>query len=148
VPFKVHRFSSHKRFRLPPILFPLPVHRLFNRSQSLACILVVNRRPLHRGHFIVIFAWYCVSPAIALVSNRTIDDGLGDSVTGQKILFLPTTQGVWNNQNCVGCALNPDTTKAFGGTYTAATYNSGLGSISATLNFQGAPILVRLPSSG
>ncbi|KAF5330548.1 hypothetical protein D9619_005238 [Psilocybe cf. subviscida] len=98
--------------------------------------------PMHWGFVMAIFAWHYVSPAVALISNRTIDDALGDSVTGQKVVFLPSTQGVWSNQDCIGCALNPDTTKAFDSTYTAATYNSGLGSISATLKFQGTAIYV------
>ncbi|KAE9396739.1 hypothetical protein BT96DRAFT_996388 [Gymnopus androsaceus JB14] len=42
--------------------------------------------------------------------NRSIDDTLGDSVTKQKPVFLPSTPGVWENQtHCPGCVLLPPT---------------------------------------
>ncbi|KAJ3785740.1 hypothetical protein GGU10DRAFT_353974 [Lentinula aff. detonsa] len=34
--------------------------------------------------------------------NRSIDDTLGDSVTGQRPLFLPATSGVWEDETCAG----------------------------------------------
>ncbi|KAF9037905.1 hypothetical protein BDP27DRAFT_1435522 [Rhodocollybia butyracea] len=74
--------------------------------------------------------------------NRSIDDTFGDSVTGQRPVFLPTSPGVWANQDCTGCAIQPPTTKAFDGTYTASTYNSMLGSISIAFNFTGTAVYV------
>ncbi|KAJ3903873.1 hypothetical protein F5879DRAFT_802781 [Lentinula edodes] len=72
--------------------------------------------------------------AVTGAVNRSIDDTLGDSVTGQRPIFLPTTPGVWEDETCAG--------NAFGGTYTAATYNSGLQNISITFDFTGTAIYV------
>ncbi|KAF9065722.1 hypothetical protein BDP27DRAFT_1158811, partial [Rhodocollybia butyracea] len=74
--------------------------------------------------------------------NRSIDDTFGDSVTGQKPVFLPTTPGVWANQSCTGCAIHPPTSEAFDGTYTATTYNSTLGYISITFDFIGTAVYI------
>ncbi|KAE9396740.1 hypothetical protein BT96DRAFT_884472 [Gymnopus androsaceus JB14] len=75
--------------------------------------------------------------------NRSIDDTLGDSVTGQKPVFLPSTPGVWaNNTQCGGCGLQPPTSSAFDGTYTAATYNPGLENISITFDFTGTALYI------
>ncbi|KIK61851.1 hypothetical protein GYMLUDRAFT_84605 [Collybiopsis luxurians FD-317 M1] len=70
--------------------------------------------------------------------NRSIDDTLGDSVTGQRPLFLPTTIGVWEDNTCRDCALQPPASSAFAKTYTAATYNSSLNNISITFEFTAA----------
>ncbi|KAJ3840529.1 hypothetical protein F5878DRAFT_708729 [Lentinula raphanica] len=80
--------------------------------------------------------------AFGAAVNRTIDDTLGDSVTGQRPTFLPSTSGVWEDQTCAGCALQPPTAKAFGGTYTAATYNPGLKNISITFDFTGTAVYI------
>ncbi|KIK61852.1 hypothetical protein GYMLUDRAFT_165570 [Collybiopsis luxurians FD-317 M1] len=73
--------------------------------------------------------------------NRSIDDTLGDSVTGQRPSYLPTT-GVWEDDLCKTCALQPPASSAFAGTYTAATYNPGLKNISITFEFTGTAIYV------
>ncbi|KAF5331005.1 hypothetical protein D9619_005240 [Psilocybe cf. subviscida] len=100
-------------------------------------------RSMHRGLLIGILTWYSVSPGVVAVpTNWTIDDTFGDPITGRNVLFLPSTQGVWKTQDCSDCALYPDTNQAFMGTYTAATYHPSLGSISATLTFQGTAIYV------
>jgi hypothetical protein len=67
--------------------------------------------------------------------NRSIDDGFGDSVTGQMPIFLSSNS--WANQVCKGCAIKPPISDAFEGTYTAATYDPGLDDISITFNFTG-----------
>jgi len=74
--------------------------------------------------------------------NRTIDDSRGDSVTNQKPTFLPVTKGVWEDQTCAGCAIQPDKSLAFDGTWIAATYNAGLGNISVTFDFKGESSLI------
>ncbi|KAE9396742.1 hypothetical protein BT96DRAFT_96058 [Gymnopus androsaceus JB14] len=104
---------------------------------------------MHRLNF------YSVLPAAfffhALVSNvvlsagvnRSIDDALGDSVTGQKPIFLPSTPGVWKSQtHCPGCTLLPPTTSAFDGTYTAATYYPDLQNISISFDFTGTAVYI------
>ncbi|KAF5331008.1 hypothetical protein D9619_005245 [Psilocybe cf. subviscida] len=97
---------------------------------------------VHQALLFTVLFWSSVLPAIATLTNRTIDDTFGDSFTGEKVQFLPTTANVWQDQTCVGCAINPDILQAYQGTYTAATYNPGLGSANFTLNFHGTAIYV------
>lgn len=77
---------------------------------------------------------------IAGIVNRTIDDTFGDSQTGLGVAYLPTTAGVWKDELCVDCAIKPDTSQTFKGTYTAATYAPSLNRISITMKFNGALI--------
>ncbi|KAG6914169.1 hypothetical protein DXG01_001955 [Tephrocybe rancida] len=87
----------------------------------------------------------CYLGQIAAVSvNRTIDDTVGDSVTGARPVFLPQTAGVWEDVTCVDCAIQPDRNLAFKGTWTAATFKPRLGSISVHLSFTGTAIYVFL----
>ncbi|KAF5388991.1 hypothetical protein D9757_005052 [Collybiopsis confluens] len=74
--------------------------------------------------------------------NRSIDDTLGDSVTGQRPLFLPSTAGVWEDATCIECSLRPPIQDAYDQTYTAATYESGMGNISISFPFTGIAIYV------
>ncbi|KAL0946546.1 hypothetical protein HGRIS_012751 [Hohenbuehelia grisea] len=78
----------------------------------------------------------------AASTNRTIDDTNGDSITGIKPVYLPTTTGVWKNAGCGHCAVTPDKLKAFQGTWTSATYNPGLNNISVNFNFEGTAIYI------
>ena len=71
------------------------------------------------------------------IVNRTIDDQFGDSDTLQRATYLPTTSTVWQDQSCSGCLIQPDISRAFKGTYTAATYNPQLGSMNITMKFNG-----------
>jgi hypothetical protein len=75
--------------------------------------------------------------SIAAEVNRTIDDTTGDSVTGIRPIYLPQTLGVWEDATCKGCAIQPDRTRAFKGTWNAATYNPDLQSVSVELSFKG-----------
>lgn len=75
----------------------------------------------------------------ATLVNRTIDDTLGDSVTLSHPKYRPDTSGVWEGADCTGCAIQPDKAFASNGTWTAATYNPGLGSMSVELEFTGEP---------
>lgn len=77
----------------------------------------------------------------AAATNRTIDDEFGDSVTGQKAIFLPTTAGIWEGQECAGCRVQPNRDIAFEGTWNAATFRpevGGSGPLSIDLSFKGA----------
>jgi hypothetical protein len=76
--------------------------------------------------------------ASAASVNHSIDDTNGDSVTGAKPIYFPPT-GVWAGADCVGCAIQPNPSLAFDGTWTAATYNAQLGLTSIVLSFTGKP---------
>ncbi|KAE9383765.1 hypothetical protein BT96DRAFT_718412 [Gymnopus androsaceus JB14] len=90
-----------------------------------------------------IFFHALVTVVLSAGVNRSIDDALGDSVTGKKPTFLPSTPGVWENQTvCPGCALLPPTTSAFDGTYTAATYHPDLKNISVSFDFTGTAVYI------
>ncbi|EFI28295.1 hypothetical protein CC1G_13824 [Coprinopsis cinerea okayama7 len=90
--------------------------------------------------FLVIFS--SLGVADAQIVNRTIDDWFGDSQTNVRPRFLPTTTGVWKDETCRDCAINPDTSRAFRGTYHAATYSPELGSMSIEMSFEGIAIHV------
>lgn len=92
--------------------------------------------------FISLILFIVVRAVAAAQINRTIDDTIGDVLTGTKPIYAPSTSGVWEDNTCTGCALQPDRTKAFQGTWTAATYNPGLGSMSVTLSFKGEPTTI------
>ena len=93
---------------------------------------------------LLVVAWLLSSPVDAGIVNRTIDDSFGDSQTGQLVTYSPST-GVWDDETCVGCAINPDVSQTFKGTYTAATYNPGLGSMGISMQFSGECVMI--PSS-
>ncbi|KAF8197599.1 hypothetical protein BJ912DRAFT_953983 [Pholiota molesta] len=81
----------------------------------------------------LVFAWLLPSLVFAGVVNRTIDDSFGDSQTGLQVTYQP-------GGGC--CAIKPDVAQAFKGTYNAATYNPGLGSVNITMQFNGTAIYV------
>ena len=85
--------------------------------------------------FLILHLWN-LPLVLAGIVNRTIDDGFGDSVTFRKVTYFPTTSNVWQNASCTVCAIRPDITRAFNGTYTAATSNPQL-PISITMKFNG-----------
>lgn len=72
----------------------------------------------------------------AALVNRTIDDTFGDSVTGQRPVYLPTSP--WAGSNCTTCAIVPNKALAFDGTWTAATYNPNFfNNMNITFSFTG-----------
>ncbi|KAJ6604211.1 hypothetical protein DFH09DRAFT_1121977 [Mycena vulgaris] len=73
-------------------------------------------------------------------TNRTIDDTNGDSVGGTVPVYSPSSS--WAGSSCTGCAIQPSTSDAFDGTWSAATYNSGLGSMTVSMSFTGIAIYV------
>ncbi|KAJ3770466.1 hypothetical protein FB446DRAFT_744175 [Lentinula raphanica] len=99
--------------------------------------------PLFLTNIFLLCAYLCQIQLVSAVGvNRSIDDTLGDSVTGDRPTYLPGTSGVWEDNTCAGCALAPATAKAFDGTYTAATYNPNLNNISISFDFTGTAIYV------
>ncbi len=92
------------------------------RSESPSHFLLHER-------FLLIFILLLISLCFAASTNRTIDDGLGDVVTGLQVEYLPlnspnnTGEPFWKHEDqCNGCAILPDRTKAFDETWTATTY--------------------------
>jgi hypothetical protein len=80
--------------------------------------------------------------ATATQVNRTIDDTLGDSVTGERPTYLSSNSGSWEDATCKGCVAQPDPYRAFAGTWTAATYYPlPLSSIGINLSFTGKRFL-------
>ena len=82
---------------------------------------------------------FLVCTTWAPLVNRTIDDTKGDLTTGRTPVYLPN--GPWNGQSCSGCAINPDPSLAFDGTWSAATYNPSLNNINITFSFIGGNFL-------
>ncbi len=85
--------------------------------------------------FVLFFTQFKESAAV--VSNRTIDDEFGDSVTGKRPVFLPNLPGIWQGPECITCGVQPDKTKAFNQTFNAATYKPEIGYTSIGLSFKG-----------
>ncbi|KAF7298894.1 hypothetical protein MIND_00837400 [Mycena indigotica] len=86
-------------------------------------------------------AWL-VTKILAASTNRTIDDTNGDSMTGAIPVYQPNESGVWAGPSCVGCAIVPDTSLAHDGTWSAATYNAGLGIMNISMDFTGTAVYV------
>ncbi|KIL67149.1 hypothetical protein M378DRAFT_36395, partial [Amanita muscaria Koide BX008] len=76
----------------------------------------------------------------AVLVNRTIDSNKGDPSTGFIPIYQP--QSPWADQTCSGCYIQPDITKAFGGTWNAATYHPELQNVNVTLRFTGVAVWV------
>ena len=68
--------------------------------------------------------------------NITVDDQNGDSSTGALPTYLPSNE--WNDgQNCPGCSVKPNHSRAFDGTWrdaTTFTYDNITHNISYTFN--------------
>ena len=61
------------------------------------------------------------SKVAAAIVNGTIDDALGDSVTGSQVTYYP--ENVWSDQTCGDmCLISPNASQAFDRTYTAGIY--------------------------
>ncbi|KAF8647466.1 hypothetical protein AX16_006672 [Volvariella volvacea WC 439] len=92
--------------------------------------------------FVIVFLLSLVPTTGAALTNRTIDDTIGDVTTLFRPIYRPPTLGVWEGNTCRTCAIQPDRELAFDGTWTAATYNPGIGSMSIELSFPGVAIYV------
>ena len=77
--------------------------------------------------------------SLAQLSNRTIDDNFGDSVTGA----LPQFEGDWRTQATCDCSVDLDSSKLFRGTWHGAiARQSSNQTPSVTLQFTGVAIYV------
>ncbi|KAJ7281950.1 hypothetical protein C8J57DRAFT_1056257 [Mycena rebaudengoi] len=78
----------------------------------------------------------------ATTSNRTIDDEVGDSVSGVKPTYEPLSY--WNLQgtSCANCTAKPDASLAFSGTWHDSSSFPGQDPVSCTLSFTGTAIQV------
>lgn len=84
--------------------------------------------------FIIFPLW--VSSVLASTTIRTIDDTTGDSVTRERPVYLPAG-GVWKDATCRGCAVQPDPSRAYGRTWTAATYSPSIDNMTIQFEFRG-----------
>ncbi|KIL63984.1 hypothetical protein M378DRAFT_163687 [Amanita muscaria Koide BX008] len=78
----------------------------------------------------------------AVLVNRTIDSNKGDPATGFVPIYQPQNESPWADQTCSGCFIQPDITKAYDGTWKAATYHPQLLDVNITLRFTGVAIWV------
>ena len=72
------------------------------------------------------------------LANKSIDDTLGDEVTGTIPTYTPGN--VWNGANCRGCSIRPDTGKAYRGTWHETTYryDGSTNDVSVEFSFTGS----------
>ncbi|KAK0470985.1 hypothetical protein IW261DRAFT_1572504 [Armillaria novae-zelandiae] len=99
----------------------------------------------------LIFILLPIAFSFADGTNRTIDDALGDVVTGLQVEYLPlnspnnTGEPFWKHEDqCDGCAILPDRTKAYDETWTATTYFPVIEYMSIGLRFNGTAIYIYL----
>ncbi|PFH48498.1 hypothetical protein AMATHDRAFT_149790 [Amanita thiersii Skay4041] len=93
-------------------------------------------------HLLKIVIYFILfNSTFAVLVNRTIDDQLGDEVTGDKPIYQPSDRKVWVPQGTKG-GIKPDPKSAFNGTWTAAFYRANSPKISITLEFKGTAIYV------
>ncbi|TDL24130.1 hypothetical protein BD410DRAFT_719758 [Rickenella mellea] len=65
--------------------------------------------------------FYFILATLATPRNHTIDDTIGDDITGDVPTYTPSS--VWNaGQDCPSCSVQPDQSLAFDQTWHAATY--------------------------
>ncbi|PBK81535.1 hypothetical protein ARMGADRAFT_776181 [Armillaria gallica] len=83
--------------------------------------------------------------------NHTIDDTLGDELTGLQVNYSPAGQHsngsmlAWKNASqCSDCVIVPDRSLAMNGTWTGATYYPSVENMTAQLRFHGSAIYVYL----
>ncbi|KAI5116464.1 hypothetical protein M0805_006724 [Coniferiporia weirii] len=94
-----------------------------------------------RALYLVVSLFVRLELSRGILVNRTIDDQLGDSVTG----VLPTYGGNnWKQgATCTGCFAQPDPSRAFQGTWHDATWTPGDPSEDImTVNFAGSAVYV------
>lgn len=111
---------------------PLPAsfgHTLLRRPNRLskfpwsACDLCVRMvHSAHRGsRRTICILLLLVRFSLATLTNRTIDDSNGDSVTGLQPVFAPAS-GAWHTgQSCPGCLVQPDENQVFDHTWHGVT---------------------------
>ncbi|KAJ7601220.1 hypothetical protein C8J56DRAFT_28763 [Mycena floridula] len=77
-------------------------------------------------------------------TNRTIDDTLGDSLTGLRPVYFPSTAGAWRDATCSDCYIIPAPALAFAGTWTSCTATEDIPLATAELSFKGTAVYVFL----
>ncbi|KAJ7648564.1 hypothetical protein DFH06DRAFT_570581 [Mycena polygramma] len=82
-----------------------------------------------------------ISLSVGTVFQRTIDDTLGDSESGELPMYTPAS-GFSPNSDCAGCVLHPDPASAFKGTWHDGSQLPGGPAVSVTLSFSGTGISV------
>lgn len=90
-------------------------------------------------HSLLLAAWLLLAAKVLLIRaelvNRTIDDEYGDPTGGGSVDYGPN----WEQGNdCVGCAVSPDRSQAFDGTWHDSTANGKRGARNMTITFSGA----------
>ena len=85
-----------------------------------------------------------VTLSSAVLVNRTIDDQFGDPITSTYPVYSPV--GDWQQgATCSDCAITPDVSKAFDGTWHDSTFYPGSTPKSVSVTFNGASF--RMPSA-
>ena len=78
-----------------------------------------------------------VTLSSAVLVNRTIDDQFGDPITSTYPVYSPV--GDWQQgATCSDCAIKPDVSKAFDGTWHDSTFYPGSTPKSVSVTFNGA----------
>ncbi|PBK58544.1 hypothetical protein ARMSODRAFT_118026 [Armillaria solidipes] len=102
-------------------------------------------------HTLLLLPMVVAAQLIGQLINHTIDDTLGDELTGFQVSYSPAGQHsngtilVWKNASqCSDCAVVPDRSLAMNDTWTGATYDPSMGNITAQLLFHGSAIYVYL----
>ena len=83
------------------------------------------------GFVCLSLAWCCVLSQT--LSNHTIDDTFGDLLTSTGPIYVLSNVGVWKDAGCGDCAIISDTSEAFKGAWTLATYNRDRNSFASFL---------------
>ncbi|KAK0184723.1 hypothetical protein F5146DRAFT_1006154 [Armillaria mellea] len=82
------------------------------------------------------------------LTNHTIDDTLGDELTGFQVDYSPASNDgalIWKNvSQCNNCAIAPSASSAMYNTWTSATYYPALGNLTAEMLFHGSAIYIYL----
>ncbi|KAF7349822.1 hypothetical protein MVEN_01282500 [Mycena venus] len=94
-----------------------------------------------RPFLVALYALAQARRCISAVSNRTIDDVVGDEVSGALPIYTPSPNN-WNavvHNNCTVCAVKPDPTQAFNQTWHDVSVPAGT-TYSVILNFTGTAI--------
>ncbi|KAF8877528.1 hypothetical protein BD779DRAFT_1448442 [Infundibulicybe gibba] len=105
------------------------------------------------GHnLLLLWIFTLIGASSAVLVNRTVDDGPGDSTSGPPVQYAPEIAppslggGVlWRSQNnCDGCDIKPVNSDAESGTWTAIGYYPSVKNATATIEFQGSAIYIYL----
>jgi hypothetical protein len=128
----------------------VPAHQIPYELCSNTSTTTTTCRMLLRWSSFFIFSSF-LHKSLAIFVNVTVDDTLGDPITGQQFSYLPA--GSWNvGQTCTACTARPDPSLLFAGTWHDGTFNPLPGSnanpnqpIVATIPFNGpSPFLISL----